>query len=156
MIKGIIKDLGKMTSQGKETAVLMSEKNKIQKAIRANQKTRMQAYNTLGMEAYDLYEAGKFSIAELQTYLDKIEEINQEIKRLEEEEQGLEDARIATLNAKEEKKAPEELTNSQQVLDERDRETDVHTVPYDRMKECICGAKVPVEQRMCMECGRKI
>lgn len=24
------------------------------------------------------------------------------------------------------------------------------------MKECICGAKVPVGQFMCLECGRKV
>lgn len=49
--------------------------------------------------------------------------------------------------------------NESVVADMAEREEILNTqneAPKPAMKECICGAKVPAGQFMCLECGRKI
>lgn len=158
------------------------------KAVRKNLEDKMnekvKIYGFIGMEVYDLSKENRIEIAEIKTYLDKMDVLNGEIEELEKQKEELERKSVKkNICVCGYKLKPQDrfCPNCGEVV-EKDTVTctcgaelektarfcnacgksmeDIlnsqQTVQTPAMKECICGAKVPVGQFMCMECGRKI
>ena len=156
----------------------------VQKNLEEKMSEKVKVYGFIGMEVYDLTKENKIDIAQIKTYIDKMDALNAEVEKLEKQKEELErktakknicvcgyklkpqdrfcpncgeviakDTIVCTCGtelAKDTKfcnvcgKCIEEIMNNQ--------------IPVKEvvMKECICGAKVPAGQFMCLECGRKI
>ena len=150
---------------------------------RMNEKAKI--YGFIGMEVYDLSKEKKIEIVQIKAYLDKMDALNSEIEGLEKQKEELEkksagknicscgyklkpqdrfcpncgegiarDTLICSCGAELAKdvkfcnvcgKRTEDILQEQAIM---------KTAP--KMRECICGAKVPEGQFMCMECGRKL
>lgn len=150
---------------------------------RMNEKAKI--YGFIGMEVYDLSKEKKIEIVQIQAYLDKMDALNSEIEGLEKQKEELEkksagknicscgyklktqdrfcpncgevvarDTIICSCGAELAKdvkfcsvcgKRAEDILQEQEIM---------KSAP--KMRECICGAKVPEGQFMCMECGRKL
>lgn len=150
---------------------------------RMNEKAKI--YGFIGMEVYDLSKENKIEVVQIKTYLDKMDALNGEIEELEKQKEALEkrnagknvcscgcklkpqdrfcpncgevvarDTIICTCGtelAKDAKfcsvcgKRAEDILQEQEIAKEQ-----------PKTRECICGAKVPEGQFMCMECGRKL
>lgn len=150
---------------------------------RMNEKAKI--YGFIGMEVYDLSRENKIEIAQIQTYLDKMDALNSEIAELEKQKAELE-KRSAGKNVcscgyklkPQDRFCPNcgevvardtiictcgaELSKDAKfcsVCGKRTedilQEQEIVKAP-PKMLECICGAKVPEGQFMCMECGRKL
>lgn len=160
----------------------------VKKTLEDRMNEKVKIYGFIGMEIYDLSKENRIEIAEIKTYLDKMDALNVEIEELEKQKEELErktakknicscgyklkpqdrfcpncgevverDVIICTCGAELSKTAKfcgtcgkpiEEIVSTQQSAQT------VQAAPA--MKECICGAKVPVGQFMCLECGRKV
>lgn len=118
-------------------------------------------YGVIGMEACDLYRAGKLQARELELYFEKMEIISQKLEQLEEEKKALETKaqknNICECGCKLPKNVkfcpncgiPVEniAAAGQQAGQQAEAEAPE--------QECICGAKIKPGQFMCMECGRR-
>lgn len=156
----------------------------VRKSLEDKMNEKVKIYGFIGMEVYDLSKENRVEIAEIKTYLDKMDVLNGEIEELEKQKEELE-----RKSAKKNicvcgyKLKPQDrfCPNCGEVV-EKDTVTcmcgaeleknakfcnacgksmeDIlnsqKTAQAPAMKECICGAKVPAGQFMCMECGRKI
>ena len=165
-----------------------SESSKNIKAMKKELEDKMnekiKTYGFIGMEVYDLSTSGKIEIPQIKNYLEKMDELNQEIDKLEQQ-----------IKEQEAKNAGKNVCSCGYKLKPQDRfcPNCGEAVPRDTVtcscgaelkkdakfcnscgksmeeilkaqkeprqlpvKECICGAKVPAGQFMCLECGRKI
>ncbi len=156
----------------------------VRKSLEDKMNEKIKIYGFIGMEVYDLSKENRVEIAEIKTYLDKMDVLNGEIEELERQKEDLE-----RKSAKKNicvcgyKLKPQDrfCPNCGEVV-EKDTVTcmcgaeleknakfcnacgksmeDIlnsqKTAQAPAMKECICGAKVPAGQFMCMECGREI
>lgn len=150
---------------------------------RMNEKAKI--YGFIGMEVYDLSKENKIEIVQIKTYLDKMDELNNEIEELEKQKEELEKKsngkNICSCGYKlkpQDRFCPNcgevvardtlicicgaELAKDAKfcsVCGKRAedilQEQEVAKEP-PKTRECICGAKVPEGQFMCMECGRKL
>lgn len=150
---------------------------------RMNEKAKI--YGFIGMEVYDLSKENKIEIVQVKTYLDKMDALNGEIDELEKQKEALEkknagknvcscgcklkpqdrfcpncgevvarDTIICTCGtelAKDAKFCSVCGKRAEDILQEQES-----TKEPPKTRECICGAKVPEGQFMCMECGRKL
>lgn len=155
----------------------------IQKDIENKMNEKVKIYGFIGMEVYDLSKENRIEIAEIQTYLDKMDVLNSEIEELEKQKEEMEKKsagkNICTCGYKlkpQDRFCPNcgesvgdtvictcgtELSKNAKfcsVCGKRmeDIVNNQETAKAPPMKECICGAKVPAGQFMCLECGRKI
>lgn len=129
----------------------------VRKMLEEKMNEKVKVYGFIGMEVYDLSRENRIEIAEIKSYLDKMDVLNNEIEELEKQRDELErksvkkNICVCGYKLKPQDrfcpncgKSMEEIINGQK------------TVQAPAMKECICGAKVPAGQFLCMECGRKI
>lgn len=145
---------------------------------------KVKIYGFIGMEIYDLSKENRVEIAEIKTYLDKMDVLNGEIAELEKQKEELERKSVKkNICVCGYRLKPQDrfCPNCGEVV-EKDTVTctcgaelektarfcnacgksmenilsSQQTPQTSAMKECICGAKVPLGQFMCMECGRKI
>lgn len=156
----------------------------VRKSLEDKMNEKVKIYGFIGMEVYDLSKENRVEIAEIKTYLDKMDVLNGEIEELEKQKEELErksaKKNICVCGYKL-KQQDRFCPNCGEVV-EKDTVTcmcgaeleknakfcnacgksmeDIlngqRTVQAPAMKECICGAKVPAGQFMCLECGRKI
>lgn len=159
-----------LKSMRKELEELMNEKVKI--------------YGFIGMETYDLIKADKVQLPQLDSYMKKMDELNQTIEEMEEiikkEEAKNKGKNVCTCGFK--LKAQDRFCPNCGEVVQRDTvicfcgaelQKDVKFCrscgksmeeilsqqaepAKEPVKECICGAKVPAGQFMCLECGRKV
>lgn len=159
-----------LKSMKKELEDLMSAKAKV--------------YGFIGMEVYDLSKENKIEIPQIKSYLDNMDKLNQSIQEMEKAIKERE-ARNAGKNvcACGYKLKPQDrfCPNCGEVVPRdtvicscgTELNKNVKFCPHcgksmeiilkgqnepqqQPMKECICGARVPAGQFMCLECGRKI
>lgn len=147
-----------------------------------NEKAKI--YGFLGMEVYDLVTEQKIELPQIKNYIEKMDELNQTIDELEKKikEQEIKNLgkNVCACGYKlksQDRFCPNcgELVPRSTILCtcgtelEKDAKfcrscgksmedilKSLEKEPEPAMKECICGAKVPVGQFMCLECGRKI
>lgn len=156
----------------------------VRKTLEEKMNEKVKIYGFIGMEVYDLSKEKKIEIAEIKSYLDKMDVLNDEIEELEKQKEELERKSVKkNICVCGYKLKPQDrfCPNCGEVV-ERDSVTctcgaelkknakfcnacgksmeDIidsqKTAQTSEMKECICGARVPAGQFMCMECGRKI
>lgn len=156
-------------SSSKNTKKALEEKSKL--------------FGYIGMDIWDMKKEGKIDMPELDPYFEKLDLLEREVRELEEEKQKKGGA-ICACGRKVEKDmqfcpycgtpvrhAPEQ---GMQKLDAQERAGEdqnaqannfwqgtssfgtTDTALKENARECICGAKIPEGQFMCMECGRKI
>lgn len=156
----------------------------VQKNLEEKMNEKVKIYGFIGMEVYDLIKEDRIEIAEIKTYIDKMDVLNTEVQELEKQKEELE-RKTAKKNicACGYKLKPQDrfCPNCGEVIakdtilctcgTELAKDAKFCNVCGKRieeivnnqevaeemvMKECICGAKVPAGQFMCLECGRKI
>ncbi len=122
------------------------QENSLSPKVDAVMQSAADAYERQYMEVYDLSREKRIEIAEINSYLDKMDVLNSEIEELEKQRDELEKKsvkrNICVCGYK--LKSQERFCPNCGEAVERDTVT------------CTCGAKVPAGQFMCMECGRKI
>lgn len=156
--------------------------NNTRKLLEEKKKERAKIYGFIGMDVYDLYKQGKVDIQELEVHFEKMQALEQEIADLEAEKQKQEaknkgvsicscGQKLSSENrfcpgcgkpvdngmitctcgnmVRKDLKFCSYCGRNLQGVAEQEEEP-------DKYRECICGAKVPEGQFMCMECGRKI
>lgn len=155
----------------------------MKKEIDEKRAEQAKTYGFIGMEVYDLAKEDKIDIPQIKNYLEKIDEINNEIQELEtkikEQEKRNAGKNICSCGYKlkpSDKFCPNcgepvpgiVICPCGAQLDENakfcsscgrkmeDIMKEQETPKELPMRECICGAKVPAGQFMCMECGRKL
>lgn len=156
----------------------------VRKSLEDKMNEKVKIYGFIGMEVYDLSKENRIEIAEIKTYLDKMDVLNGEIEELEKQKEELERKSVKkNICVCGYKLKPQDrfCPNCGEVVEKdtvtctcgaelektarfcnacgksmEDILSSQQTVQTPAMKECICGAKVPVGQFMCMECGRKI
>lgn len=159
---------------------LKTMKKKLEEKM--NEKAKI--YGFIGMEIYDLSKENKVEIPQIKSYLDKMDEINHTIEDLEKHIKEREtqnvgknicacgyklkpqdrfcpncgeivprDTVICSCGSELNKNAKfcHSCGKSMENILKEQAKTEQQPV-----KECICGAKVPAGQFMCLECGRKI
>lgn len=159
----------------------------VKKTLEEKMNEKVKIYGFIGMEIYDLSKDNRIEIAEIKTYLDKMDALNGEIEELEKQKEELEkkttkknicscgyklkpqdrfcpncgevverDVIICSCGAELSKTAKFCGTCGKPVEEIRSTQQTPQAMQAPAMKECICGAKVPVGQFMCLECGRKV
>lgn len=148
-----------------------------------NEKAKI--YGFIGMEVYDLAIEQKIDFPQIKNYIDKMNQLNQTIDELEKKikEQEAKNAGKNVCPSCGCKLKPQDrfCPNCGEVIPrntvlctcgtelEKDAKfcsscgksmeeilKSLEKEPEPAMKECICGAKVPIGQFMCLECGRKL
>lgn len=187
-ITGLMKKV-KMPGKILPASKVQTESGLNLKTIKKNLETRMnekaKIFGFIGMEVYDLSKENKIEIAQIQTYLDKMDALNSEIEELEKQKEELEkksagknvcscgyklksqdrfcpncgevvsrNTIICTCGVELSKDVKFCSACGKQIKDII-QEQESAKAP-SKMLECICGAKVPEGQFMCMECGRKL
>lgn len=156
----------------------------VKKSLEVKMNEKVKIYGFIGMEIYDLSKENRIEIAEIKTYLDKMDALNGEIEELEKQKEELERKSLKkNICSCGYKLKPQDrfCPNCGEVI-ERDAiicscgaelsktarfcgicGKSVEEITSAKqimlspaMKECICGAKVPVGQFMCLACGRKV
>lgn len=157
----------------------------LKKELEEHMNEKAKIYGFIGMEVYDLATEEKIDFPQIKNYIDKMNQLNQTINELEQKikEQEMKNLGknvcpscgyklksqdrfcpncgeviprntiLCTCGTELEKDA--KFCSScgksmEEILKSFEKE------PEPVMKECICGAKVPAGQFMCLECGRKI
>lgn len=156
----------------------------IKKDLEEKMNEKVKIYGFIGMEVYDLSKENKVEIAEIKTYIEKMDALDTEIQALEKQKAELErkgtGKNICVCGYKlkpEDRFCPncgevvERDTITCSCGNELSKDSKFCNVCGKRvediintqepakaavMKECICGAKAPQGQFMCLECGRKI
>ncbi|MBD5507533.1 MAG: zinc ribbon domain-containing protein [Lachnospiraceae bacterium] len=156
----------------------------VRKSLEEKMNEKVKIYGFIGMEVYDLSKENRIEIAEIKTYLDKMDVLNGEIEELEKQKEELERKNVKkNICVCGYKLKPQDrfCPNCGEVIERdtvictcgaelektakfcgvcgksvEDIINSQQTAHAPAVKECICGAKVPVGQFMCMECGRKI
>lgn len=158
----------------------------VRKMLEEKMNEKVKIYGFIGMEVYDLAREKRIEIAEIKTYLDKMDAVNAEIEELEKQKEELEKKSVKkNICVCGYRLKPQDrfCPNCGEVVEkgtvtctcgaELDKNVkfcnvcgksmediikgqQTVTAQMPAMKECICGAKVPAGQFMCMECGRKI
>lgn len=183
-IKGIMKRI-KPTDGGHSAPKQDSGVNlkALKKEIDEKRGEQAKTYGFIGMEVYDLVKEKKIEIPQIESYLEKMDEINSEIKELEtkiqEQERRIAGKNICSCGYKlkpSDKFCPNcgepvpgiVICSCGVQLDQNakfcsscgkkieDILKEQETAKEAPMRICICGAKVPAGQFMCMECGRKL
>ena len=128
----------------------------IKKQINEIMKEKSTLFGVIGMEAYDLYKAGKLEPAGLKGYFEKMEQLSEKMESLEEEKQQLEAKaqknNICECGCKLSKNTKFCPNCGRAVESMKTEEDQAQNGP----RECICGAKIMPGQFMCMECGRRV
>lgn len=155
----------------------------LKKELDEKKNEKIRIYGFIGMEAYDLVKESKVELPQLSDYIEKMDELNQSIEEMEElikrEETKNKGKNICSCGYKlkaQERFCPncgEEIPKDtiicscgteiqkdarfcfacgksmEDIISQKESQKQL-------VKECICGAKVPAGQFMCLECGRKI
>lgn len=154
--------------------------NNVKKLLEEKKKERAKIYGFIGMDVYDLYRQGKVNMEELEVHFEKMQALEKEIADLEAERQEAKN-KGANVCSCGQKLTPENrfcpgcgkpvdngmITCTCGNLIKKDlkfcsfcgknlQELAGQEEEPAEYRECICGAKVPEGQFMCMECGRKI
>lgn len=156
----------------------------LKKELEESMNEKAKIYGFLGMEVYDLVTEEKIELPQIKNYIEKMDELNRNISELEKKIKEQESKNVGknvcscgyklkpqdrfcpncgevvprstvlcTCGTELEKDAKFCRTcgkRMEDILKSLEKE------PEPAMKECICGAKVPVGQFMCLECGRKL
>lgn len=156
----------------------------MRKELEDKKAEKIKVYGFIGMETYDLIKANKAELPQLNSYIEKMDEINRTIEEMEEiiqkEEVRNKGKNICVCGYKlkaQDRFCPNcgEVIPKDTVLCPCGAELQKDTkfchscgksveeiiemqenAGKPQMKECICGAKVPEGQFMCLECGRKV
>lgn len=155
----------------------------LKKELEEKKNEKIKIYGFIGMEAYDLMKENKIEFPQLSGYLEKMDELNKSIEEMEElikkEEVKNKGKNVCTCGYKlkaQERFCPncgEEVPRDTVICScgtemQKDAKfcfscgksmEDIlsqQEVQRQPAKECICGAKVPAGQFMCLECGRKV
>lgn len=156
----------------------------MKKELEEKMNEKAKIYGFIGMEIYDLSKENKIEIPQIQNYLENMDKINQSIEEMEKAIKEREaknagknvcacgyklkpqdrfcpncgeivprDTVLCSCGAELNKNA-KFCHSCGKSMDDILREQEEPT--QQPMKECICGAKVPAGQFMCLECGRKV
>lgn len=135
--------------------------NAIKSEIKSLLEDRSKMYQFIGMEVYDLYTSNKVKLEQLDSFYEKLDTINSQIKDLENEKQIQENKKNKSTLCdcgfklkKEQQFCPQCGTSVQMMLEGESEEKLIEDEVVE--VECVCGAIVSSEGSMCMECGRKI
>lgn len=137
--KDITKNTGNLVIQNSQERVLA-------KAIEEKLSNKSKLYGYIGMEVYDLHEAGKLDMEELQGYFDKLKVIDDEVKELQEQKQALElqAGKMTTC-----------ICGAQVTV--ADKFCPHCGAPVNNgMIVCACGNQVSKNTRFCNVCGRDL
>lgn len=137
--KSITKNTGSTIAQN-------NQERSIEKTIEEKLNNKSKLYGYIGMEVYDLHEAGKLDREELQGYFDKLKAIDDEVKELQAQKQAMElqagKASVCICGAR--------VTASDKFC--RYCGTPVN----NGMITCACGNQVAQGVRFCNVCGRNM
>jgi len=156
----------------------------LKKELEEKMNEKIKVYGFIGMEAYDLIKEQKAELPQLNSYIEKIDELNESIAEMEElirrEENKNKGKNVCTCGYKlkaQDRFCPncgepvpkdtvvcscgEEIQKDMKFCCSCGKSVEEilssqETAGRQAMKECICGAKVPAGQFMCLECGRKV
>lgn len=156
----------------------------VKKTLEEKMNEKVKIYGFIGMEVYDLSKENRIEIAEIKSYLDKMDELNGEIEELEKKKEELErkgGKKNVCICGYKLKPQDRFCPNCGEVVERdtvicicgaelektakfcnvcgksmEDIMNNQQNVRLPALKECICGAKVPAGQFMCLQCGRKI
>lgn len=137
------KDITKNTSNA---VIQNSQERTLAKAIEEKLTRKSQLFGYIGMEVYDLHEAGKLDREELQEYFDKLKAIDDEVKELQAQKQALElqSGKMTTC-----------ICGAQVTM--ADKFCPRCGAPVNNgMMTCACGNQVPQGMRFCNVCGRDL
>ena len=205
-----ITDILNLNNKAKIPTQMPLVKNPFVKALEEKVKEKSQIYNYIGVEVFELYNAGEVKIPQLDVYFEKLKALNEEINIIEAERQKLElqqkgstqcscgcmltikdkfcpscgkpvdNGLIVCIcgnqvsdnvqfcpncgtnipNLKQMRQNGQMAGGTMQQMPSPQSTNGQVGMPVAAVnvptKECICGAKVPEGQTMCMECGRKI
>lgn len=128
------------------TIVQNNQGKSIEKAIEEKLNSKSKLYGYIGMEVYDLHEAGKLDREELQGYFDKLKVIDDEVRELQSQKQAMDlqagKASVCICGAK--------VTASDKFC--RNCGEPVN----NGMVTCACGNQVAKGVRFCNVCGRNM
>lgn len=156
----------------------------LKKELEEKMNEKLKIYGFIGMEVYDLAQEEKIDFPQIKNYIDKMDEINLSIEELEKQikEQEAKNAgkNVCTCGYKlkpQDRFCPNcgEVVQRDEIICSCGAELEKDSKfcrscgrsmeeilklqeesKRPPMKECICGAMVPVGQFMCLECGRKV
>lgn len=157
-----------------------STNQSLKKSLEEKNREKTKIYGYIGMEVYDLYKTRKLSIPELEVHFAKMETLEKETAEIEEKlGQTAGSGKTACGSCGyvligQMKFCPNcgKSTDPEMVTCACGKQikNDMSFCPYcgnrlkedpagaarDKFRECICGARVPEGQFLCMECGRKV
>lgn len=140
---GKAKEITKNTSNA---VVQNNQERSLAKAIEEKLNSKSKLYGYIGMEVYDLHEAGKLDREELQGYFDKLKALDDEVKELQAQKQALElqSGKMATC-----------ICGAQ--VTKADKFCPNCGAPVNNgMITCACGNQVAKGTRFCNVCGRDL
>lgn len=128
------------------------------KVLEEKYQERTRVFSYLGMEVYNLYKQHKIAIPQMDMYFGKLQQLEQEIAGMEMQKQQLEQEKkgIVCVCGQAVRKDMMFCPGCGRNIQELTASTAVpgNLAFQQEFQECICGAKIPVGQKMCMECGR--
>lgn len=128
------------------TVALNSQLKVISKSITERMSEKSKLYGYIGMEAYDLYTEGKLDMPELQGYFEKLQTLNDEIRKLQADKQAME-LRFGNGTTC---ICGESLTQTDKFCPR------CGTPVNNGMITCTCGNQVANNMRFCNACGRDL
>ena len=135
-----------ITKNTGSTIIQNNQERSLAKAIEEKLNSKSKLYGYIGMEVYDLHEAGKLDREELQGFFDKLKVLDDEVKELQAQKQALElQAGKATVCI-----CGTQVTASDKFC------PNCGTPVNNGMITCACGNQVAQGVRFCNVCGRNM
>ena len=179
-----IREIIKMTLPSRGNSESGINIKAVKKDIEEKINEKVKIYGFIGMETYDLIKENKIELPQLNSYIEKMDELDKSIKDMEElikkEEQKNKGKNVCVCGFKlkaQDRFCPNcgepvprdtiicscgaEISKESKFCFTCGRSMEEILSMQEEMrkpvvKECICGAKVPAGQFMCLECGRKV
>jgi len=139
-----------ITETASKTGIYDVNKQKMKSLIA--EKAKM--YEFIGMEIFDLYEAGKVEISSIEPFCKKIIGLNAELALL--ENATIQNEHLCECGAKLHEEMKFCAVCGKKVSAFDPIKPSVTETPVIEYTQCVCGAEVEVGSPMCMECGRRI
>lgn len=136
--QGIKKGMDKLSN--------MTTNSGLKKSLEEKNQEKTKIYNYIGMEAYDLYKAGKLSAVGLEVYFEKMQELEQEITELEGEMAKIKNAKSKNLVC---------ICGNPLEPDTKFCPKCGKLVEQD-MITCTCGKQVKGDMAFCPNCGKNL
>ncbi len=139
-----------------------SNSQSLKKSLEEKKQEKAKIFGYIGMEIYDLYKAQKLSAPELDIYFEKLAILEKEAAEIEEKMAQIAGTGKNVCSCGKQVRGDMSFcpycgNKLKGISGEPVQMVEKKTAQKEeKFLECVCGAKVPVGQFMCMECGRKV